>query len=92
MCVKIIQINSREIQVNGKTILKDMDNDWYVSNDELTCNEAKALYEHLKAIERCTHPSSAKSLKVTSSVCTCETTVVYCKRCGKPLSKPVTDC
>ena len=51
MSVTIKTISDTQVQVNGKTVFKDMNGKW-VASSELSENEKKILQQHLRSIER----------------------------------------
>jgi hypothetical protein len=58
MSVEIIQVTDRQLTVNGKTIIKDMDDMWK-HLQELTNTEVKFLGEYLIAMEMVSAPFNA---------------------------------
>jgi len=40
----------------------------------------------------CEHPKEMQFIRVHSICVTCETTVIFCRVCGKDLTEPETDC
>jgi len=51
MAIEIQQFNDTEIFVNDKLVIKDTNDKW-IAKIELTTNETRAFYKHIRSISR----------------------------------------